>query len=95
VEKTRNRSAVLTIKFIFSQSLKTIVTVGNIITRLKALGSSENLTGLEYFGITAKKSFRVPTPVLKQFARDLKKQLVIDTPWHRSFGKPAFTTPVR
>ena len=50
------------------------MTVGHIITRLKSLGSSENLAGLEYFGITAKKSFGVPTPVLKQFARDLKKQ---------------------
>jgi len=45
-----------------------------IILRLESLGAPPNVVGMERFGITARKSFGVPTPVLKQFAREVKKQ---------------------
>ena len=45
-----------------------------IILRLESLGAPPNVVSMERFGITTKKSFGVPTPVLKQFAREVKKQ---------------------
>ncbi len=45
-----------------------------IITKLKSLGSFENIAGMERFGIVVKKAFGVSAPVLKQLAKDIKKQ---------------------
>jgi 3-methyladenine DNA glycosylase AlkD len=50
------------------------MTVDEVVKNLASLGSKKNVDGMAYFGITNKKSFGVPTPVLKQFARDVKKQ---------------------
>lgn len=45
-----------------------------IISKLQSLGSSENVAGMERFGIVTAKSFGIPTPVLKQYAKEVKKQ---------------------
>lgn len=50
------------------------MTVREILDRLASLGTSENVLGMSRFGITSRKAFGVPTPVLKQFAREVKKQ---------------------
>ncbi len=50
------------------------MTVEQILRDLKTLGSPENVAGMERFGITSAKAFGIPTPVLKQFAKDLKRQ---------------------
>jgi 3-methyladenine DNA glycosylase AlkD len=52
------------------------MTVDEIFTRLALLGSLKNVEGMSHFGITTNKSFGVTTPVLKQFAREVKKQAV-------------------
>jgi len=48
--------------------------VTEIVKHLSSLGSVKNVEGMSHFGITTTKSFGVPTPVLKQFAREVKKQ---------------------
>jgi 3-methyladenine DNA glycosylase AlkD len=53
--------------------------VADIIKRLKSLGNPENVAGMARFGIVTKKAFGVPTPVLKQFAKEVKKQA---SDWH-------------
>src|SRR6185369_17912872 len=50
------------------------MTVAEIVKHLSSLGSAKNVEGMLHFGITTKRSFGVPTPVLKQFAREVKKQ---------------------
>ncbi len=50
------------------------MTVEQILRDLKTVGSAENVAGMERFGITSVKAFGIPTPVLKQFAKDLKRQ---------------------
>lgn len=45
-----------------------------IIEKLKSLENPENIAGMARFGITAKKSFGVSAPVLKEIAKDVKKQ---------------------
>lgn len=45
-----------------------------IIEKLESLENSENIAGMKRFGITAKKAFGVAMPVLKELAKDLKKQ---------------------
>ena len=46
----------------------------DVIIKLRSLGSRENVAGMERFAIVTQESFGVPTPVLKQFAREVKKQ---------------------
>ena len=50
------------------------MTVDEVLKRLASLGRPEIIEGMSRFGITTPKSFGVSTPVLKQFARDVKKQ---------------------
>lgn len=45
-----------------------------IIKKLESLGNPENVAGMERFGIVAKKSFGISAPILKAFAREVKKQ---------------------
>lgn len=49
------------------------MTVNEIIKKLKSLGSPENVAGMERFGIVTQKSFGITAPVLKQFAREVKR----------------------
>jgi 3-methyladenine DNA glycosylase AlkD len=49
------------------------MTVDEIVKKLASLGSDRNVLGMSYFGITNQKSFGVSTPVLKQFAREVKR----------------------
>lgn len=51
-----------------------MMAVDTILKKLKTLGSSENVAGMERFGIVTTKSFGITAPVLKQFAREVKKQ---------------------
>jgi 3-methyladenine DNA glycosylase AlkD len=44
------------------------------IKRLKELGEPENVAVMERFAISVTTSFGIPTPVLKQFAKEVKKQ---------------------
>lgn len=48
--------------------------VEEILQKLKSLENSENIAGMKRFGITAKKAFGVCAPVLKEIAKDVKKQ---------------------
>lgn len=50
------------------------MTVTEIIHKLQSLGNSQNVAGMERFGIVTPKSFGIPTPVLKQYAKEVKKQ---------------------
>lgn len=50
-----------------------LMTVKQILNKLESLGSLETVSGMQRFGIVTSKSFGVPTPVLKQFAKELKK----------------------
>lgn len=49
------------------------MTVNEIIKKLESLGSPENVAGMERFGIVTQKSFGITAPVLKQFAKEVKK----------------------
>ncbi|MCK9611464.1 MAG: DNA alkylation repair protein [Bacteroidales bacterium] len=44
-----------------------------IIEKLRVLGSPENLKGMAHFGIQTEKAFGISLPVLRQMARDYKK----------------------
>jgi 3-methyladenine DNA glycosylase AlkD len=46
----------------------------NIIEKLKALENPENISGMKRFGIVTKKAFGVSAPVLKNLAKEIKKQ---------------------
>lgn len=48
--------------------------VDGFLNHLASLGSAENVAGMERFGIISKKAFGISAPVLKQFARQVKKQ---------------------
>jgi 3-methyladenine DNA glycosylase AlkD len=50
------------------------MTVDEVIAGLRVLGNPENVAGMERYAIVTRKSFGVPTPVLKQFAKEVKKQ---------------------
>lgn len=50
------------------------INTAEIVDHLRSLGRSENVEGMARFGITTPASFGVATPVLKQFAREVKKQ---------------------
>jgi 3-methyladenine DNA glycosylase AlkD len=50
------------------------MTADEVVKKLASLGSKKGGVGLDYFGITNQKSFGIPTPVLKQFAREVKKK---------------------
>lgn len=49
------------------------MTVQEIIAKLESLENPVNVAGMKRFGITAKKAFGVPMPVLKELAKDVKK----------------------
>ncbi len=49
------------------------MTVDEIIKKLESLGSSENVAGMARFGIVTTKSYGIPAPTLKAFAREVKK----------------------
>ena len=49
------------------------MTVDEVVTKLSTLGSPRNVEGMARFGITTGRAFGVPTPVLKEFAREVKK----------------------
>lgn len=49
------------------------MTVAEIIKQLESLGSPEDVTVMERFGIATAKAFGIRAPVIKQFAKDLKK----------------------
>ena len=50
------------------------LTVSQVLKKLESLGSRESVAGMERFGIVTANSFGIPTPVLKQLAREIKKQ---------------------
>ena len=52
------------------------MTANEVIKKLKSLGSSDNVAGMERFGIVAAKSFGITAPVLKQYAKEVRKQAV-------------------
>ena len=52
------------------------MTVADILKKLASLGSSANIAGMERFGIVTSQSFGITAPVLKQFAREVKKQAI-------------------
>ena len=51
-----------------------LIVAEEIIQKLESLENPENIAGLKRFGITAKKAFGVSAPVLKNLAREIKKQ---------------------
>jgi 3-methyladenine DNA glycosylase AlkD len=50
------------------------MTASEVANKLELLGSPANVAGMERFGIVTAKSFGISTPVLKQFANEVKKQ---------------------
>ena len=50
------------------------MTVDEVIAGLRKLGNPENVAGMERYAIVTRKSFGIPTPLLKQFAKEVKKQ---------------------
>ena len=50
------------------------MTVDEIIKKLESLENPVNIAGMARFGIVAKKAFGISAPVLKQLAKDIKKQ---------------------
>ena len=50
------------------------MTRDQVLDQLGSLGKPENVAGMERFAIVTRESFGVPTPVLKQFAREAKKK---------------------
>jgi 3-methyladenine DNA glycosylase AlkD len=52
------------------------MTVTQILKKLESLGSPANVAGMERFGIVTPSSYGITTPVLKQLAREVKKQAV-------------------
>lgn len=49
------------------------MSVNEIIDKLRVLGSAENVAGMERFGIVTTEAFGIPAPVLKQYAKEVKK----------------------
>jgi 3-methyladenine DNA glycosylase AlkD len=54
--------------------LANLMTVNEIIKKLELLENPVNIAGMARFGIFTKKAFGVSAPVLKQLAKDIKKQ---------------------
>jgi 3-methyladenine DNA glycosylase AlkD len=50
------------------------MTAEEIIRKLELLENPANIAGMARFGITAKKAFGISAPVLKQLAKEIKKQ---------------------
>lgn len=50
------------------------MTADEIIEKLKSLENPENIAGMARFGIVTKKAFGISAPVLKEIAKDAKKQ---------------------
>lgn len=50
------------------------MTVSEVLKKLESLGSPENIAGMKRFRIETAESFGITAPVLKQFAREVKKQ---------------------
>lgn len=50
------------------------MTAKEILKKLEALGSPENVAGMARFGIVTQKAFGVSTPRLKQLAKEIKKE---------------------
>jgi len=48
--------------------------VSDILSELEALGSPANVEGMARFRIVAVKAFGIPTPVIKNYAKELKKK---------------------
>jgi len=48
--------------------------VSEILTDLESLGSPANIEGMARFGIVTTKAFGIPTPDIKNYAKDLKKK---------------------
>jgi len=53
--------------------LSALMTLREVVKKLESLGSPENVEGMKRFGIVTEKSFGLTAPVLKQFAREVKK----------------------
>ena len=49
------------------------MTAGEILKKLKALGSRESVAVMEHFAIASSDAFGIPTPILKDFAKNVKK----------------------
>lgn len=50
------------------------MTADEIVKKLESLENPANVAGMARFGIVTKKAFGVPAPVLKNLAKDIKKQ---------------------
>lgn len=50
------------------------MTVDEVIDKLKSLGKPENVAVMKRFGILTQASFGITAPVLKQFAKEVKKE---------------------
>src|SRR5688572_11855559 len=51
------------------------MTVAEVVKKLESLSSPENVAGRERYGIVTPKSLGIPTPILKETAREIKKQI--------------------
>lgn len=49
------------------------MTKDQVVKKLRSMGSAENVEGMKRFGIVTTKAFGIATPVLKQYAREVKK----------------------
>src|SRR5829696_7678452 len=49
------------------------MTLAEVLQRLGSLASPDSVAGMERYGIVTAKSFGISTPVLKQFAREVKR----------------------
>ena len=52
------------------------MTADQIIKKLKSLENSANIAGMARFGIVTKNAFGISAPVLKQLAKEIKKQSI-------------------
>ena len=50
-----------------------LMTVAEVLRQLESLGSPADVAGMERYGIVTPQAFGIRTPVLKQFAREVKK----------------------
>lgn len=50
------------------------MTADEVVDKLRSLGRPENIAGMERFGIVTGASLGIPTPVVKAFAKEVKKQ---------------------
>ena len=51
------------------------MTVAEVVKKLESLSSPVNIAGRERYGIVTPKSLGIPTPILKETAREIKKQV--------------------